>query len=64
MSDTRNSNVRMIGRYLEHLVRNWRVALFALGLALFHFAHGLFPCRLTDHNRYPFWAHNGKYKEQ
>lgn len=54
----------MIGRYLEHLVRNWRVALFALGLALFHFAHGLFPCRLTDHNRYPFWARNGRYKDK
>gem|GEM_PF-4014708 len=52
----------MITRYLEHLARNWLVALFALGLALFHFLHGIFPCWLTDHNRYPFWAHNGRYK--
>jgi hypothetical protein len=47
----------MITRYITHLIDNWLVALYALGLAVFHFVHGLVPCRLTDHNRYPFWSH-------
>ncbi|WP_154658867.1 hypothetical protein [Desulfocurvibacter africanus] len=38
--------------YIIHLWRNWRTALMALILAVFHFIHGLIPIGLTEHDRW------------
>lgn len=35
--------------YIKHLSANWEVAGKALLLFLFHFLHGLIPCKYTSH---------------
>jgi len=35
--------------YLKHLLSNWFVAFKSLLLFIFHFLHGLVPCKYTSH---------------
>jgi hypothetical protein len=42
--------------YREHLQANWKVAWKSLVMCLFHFAHGLVPCRWTAHE---YWGVGG-----
>jgi len=35
--------------YYKHLKANWKVAGRGLILALFHFIHGVIPCKMTSH---------------
>ena len=39
-------------KYFYHLILNWAVAFRALLLFLFHFAHGVVPCKYTDHEHW------------
>jgi hypothetical protein len=39
--------------YFEHLIANWKVSLRCLALFIFHFVHGLIPCKYTEHE---FWG--------
>jgi len=41
-------------KYLSHLYNNWKVAAKAFLLMIFHFLHGLIPCKFTDHNYWNF----------
>jgi hypothetical protein len=38
--------------YFKHLFANWKVALKCFILFIFHFVHGVIPCKLTEHERY------------
>lgn len=40
--------------YFKHLRANAEVGIRSLILALFHFAHGLVPCKWTSHESYRF----------
>jgi hypothetical protein len=40
--------------YGEHLIKNWKVALHSLVYCLFHFFHGLIPCKYTSHEYWGF----------
>lgn len=35
--------------YIHHFYKNFKVAVKAILLALFHFIHGLIPCKYTEH---------------
>ncbi len=51
--------MKMLRFYLEHLLANWKVAEKAFLLMVFHFLHGIVPCRFTEHE---YWGLN-LYKE-
>jgi hypothetical protein len=50
-------------RYFIHLAVNWKVAGKSLLMFFFHFIHGLFPVRATEHE---FWGidDTGRVKEE
>jgi len=43
---------RLVRLYFCHLAKNWKVAGKATLLAVFHFAHGIIPCRWTEHEKW------------
>jgi hypothetical protein len=36
--------------YFKHLAANWKVSFLCLVRCIFHFLHGLFPCKYTSHD--------------
>jgi len=39
-------------KYFKYLILNWKVAIKSLVMFIFHFIHGIFPFKFTEHERY------------
>ena len=47
--DGSRTKIDIIKDYFKHLKENWIVAGKAILLFMFHFLHGLIPCKFTEH---------------